>query len=51
MNKGGKVHFASLEPQNHLYKGKIIPRIDIVKDDSGSYVYVDEKTGWKEAER
>ena len=47
-NKGRKVHFASLmdlchlkdselEPQYQKYKGMVVLRGDIVKDDSGSY--------------
>ena len=47
-NKGRKVHFASsvdlchlknseLEPQHQKYKGRVVLRGDIVKDDSGSY--------------
>ena len=47
-NKGRKVHFASLmdlchlknselEPQCQKYKGRVVLRGDIVKDDSGSY--------------
>ena len=47
-NKGRKVHFASLmdlchfknselEPQYQKYKGRVVLRGDIVKDDSGSY--------------
>ena len=47
-NKGRKVHFASLmdlchlknselEPQFQKYKGRVVLRGDIVKDDSGSY--------------
>ena len=46
-NKGRKVHFASLmdlchlgnselEPQYQKYKGRVVLRGDIVKDDSGS---------------
>ena len=46
--KGRKVHFASLmdlchlknselEPQYQKYKGRVVFRGDIVKDDSGSY--------------
>ena len=46
--KGAKVHFASLmdlcslknselEPQFQKYKGRVVLRGDIVKDDSGSY--------------
>ena len=46
--KGRKVHFASLmdlchlknselEPQFQKYKGRVVFRGDIVKDDSGSY--------------
>ena len=47
-NKGRKVHFVSLmdlchlenselEPQYQKYKGRVVLRGDIVKDDSGSY--------------
>ena len=47
-NKGRKVHFASLvdlchpknselEPQHQKYKGRVVLRGDIVKDDSGAY--------------
>ena len=47
-NKGTQVHFASLmefchlknselEPQYQKYKGRVVLRGDIVKDDSGSY--------------
>ena len=47
-NKGRKIHFASLmdlchlknselEPQFQKYKGRVVLRGDIVKDDSGSY--------------
>ena len=47
-NKGRKVHFASLmdlchlenlelDPQYQKYKGRVVLRGDIVKDDSGSY--------------
>ena len=47
-NKGSKVHFASLmdlchlknsdlEPQYQKYKGRVVLRGDIVKDDAGSY--------------
>ena len=53
-NKGRKVHFASfvdlchlknseLEPQYQKYKGRVILRGDMVKDDSGSYAVFTEK--------
>ena len=53
-NKGRKVHFASLmdlchlknselEPQNQKYKGRVVLRGDIVKDDSGSYAVFTEQ--------
>ena len=53
-NKGRKVHFASLidlchlknselEPQFQKYKGKVVFRGDIVKDDSGSYAILTEQ--------
>ena len=53
-NKGRKVHFASLmdlchlknsvlEPQYQEYKGRVVLRGDIVKDDSGSYAVFTEQ--------
>ena len=53
-NKGRKVHFASLmdlchlknsklEPQFQKYKGRVVLRGDIVKDDSGSYAVFTEQ--------
>ena len=53
-NKGRKVHFASLmdichlkdselEPQYQKYKGRVVLRGDIVKDDSGSYAVLTEQ--------
>ena len=53
-NKGRKVHFASLldlchlqnfelEPQFPKYKGRVVLRDDIVKDDSGSYAVFSEQ--------
>ena len=53
-NKGREVHFASLadlchlknselEPQYQKYKGRVVLRGDIVKDDSGSYAVFDEQ--------
>ena len=53
-NKGRKVLFASLmdlchlknselEPQYQKYKGRIVLRGDIVKDDSGSYAVFTEQ--------
>ena len=53
-NKGRKVHFASLmdlchlenselEPQYQYYKGRVVLRGDIVKDDSGSYAVCTEQ--------
>ena len=53
-NKGRKVHFASLmdlchlkdselEPQYQKYKGMVVLRGDIVKDDSGSYAVFTEQ--------
>ena len=53
-NKGRKVHFASLmelchlknselDPQYQNYKGKVVLRGDIVKDDSGSYAVFTEQ--------
>ena len=53
-NKGRKVHFASLmdichvknselEPQNQKYKGRVVLRDYIVKDDSGSYAVFTEQ--------
>ena len=53
-NKGRKVHFASsmdhchlknseLEPQYQKYKGRVVLRGDIVKDDSGSYAVFTEQ--------
>ena len=53
-NKGRKVHFASLmdlchlknlelEPQLQKYKGRVVLRGDIVKDDSGSYAVFTER--------
>ena len=52
--KGAKVHFASLMDTCHLknadleakhqkYKGRVVPRGDIVKDDSGSYALFTEQ--------
>ena len=52
--KGRKVHFASLmdlchlknselEPQYQKYKGRVVLRGDIVKDDSGSYAVFTEQ--------
>ena len=52
--KGRKVHFASLmdlchlknselEPQYQKYKGRIVLRGDIVKDDSSSYAIFTEQ--------
>ena len=54
--KGIKVHFASLvdichwktaelETKHHKYKGRVVLRGDIVKDDSGSYAVFTEQ-GW-----
>ena len=53
-NKGRKVHFVSLvdlchlknselEPQFQRYKGRVVLRGDIVKDDSGSYAVFTEQ--------
>ena len=53
-NKGRKVHFASLmdlchlknselEPNVQEYKGRVVFRRDIVKDDSGSYAVFTEQ--------
>ena len=53
-NKGRKVHFASLmdlchpknselEPQYQKYRGRVVLRGDIVKDDSGSYAVFTEQ--------
>ena len=53
-SKGRKVHFASLmdlcylensqlEPQFQKYKGRVVLRGDIVKDDSGSYAVFTEQ--------
>ena len=53
-NRGRKVHFASLldlchlknsdlEPQFQKYKGRVVLRGDIVKDDSGSYAVFTEQ--------
>ena len=53
-NEGRTVHFASLtdlchlknwelEPQFQKYKGRIVLRCDIVKDDSGSYAVITEQ--------
>ena len=53
-NEGRKVHFASLmdlchlknselEPQFQKYKGRVLLRGDIVKDDSGSYAVFTEQ--------
>ena len=53
-NKGRKVHFASLkdlchlknselELQYHKYKGRVVLRGDIVKDDSGSFAVFTEQ--------
>ena len=53
-NKGRKVHFASLmdlyhlrnselEPRYRKYKGRVVPRGDIVKDDSGVYAVFTEQ--------
>ena len=53
-NKGRKVHFASLMdlchlknlelvPQDQKYKGRVVLRGDIVKDDSGSYAVFTEQ--------
>ena len=53
-NKGRKIHFASLmdlchlknsklEPQFQKYKGRVVLRSDIVKDDSGSYAVFTEQ--------
>ena len=52
--KGAKVHFASsmdichlenveLEAKHHKYKGRVVFRGDIVKDDSGSYAVFTEQ--------
>ena len=52
--KGAKVHFASLmdiyhlknaelEPKHQKYKGRVVLRGDIVKDDSGSYALFTEQ--------
>ena len=52
--KGAKVHFASLmdichlknaelEAKHHKYKGRVVLRGDIVKDDSGSYAVFTEQ--------
>ena len=54
MNKGHTVHFASLmdlchlknselEPKHQKYKGRVVLRGDIVKDDSGSYAVFTEQ--------
>ena len=53
-NKGRKVHFASfmdlchlknseLEPKYQKYKGRVVPRGDIAKDDSGLYAVFTEE--------
>ena len=53
-NKGSKIHFASLMdlchlknselgPQVQKYKGRVVLRSDIVKDDSGSYAVFTEQ--------
>ena len=53
-NKGRKVHFASLmdlchlksselEPRHQKYKGRVVLRDDIVKDDSGEYAVFTEQ--------
>ena len=53
-HKGVKVHFASLMDISHLknsqlkkkhqkYKGRVVLRDDIVKDDSGSYAVLTEQ--------
>ena len=53
-NKGRKVHFASLmdlchlenselEPRYQKYKGRVVLRGDIVKDDSGAYAVFTEQ--------
>ena len=55
-NKGRKIHFASLmdlchlknselEPRYHKYKGRVVLRGDIVKDDSGSYAVITAEQG------
>ena len=52
--KGRKVHFASLmdlchlkntelEPKHQKYKGRVVLRGDIAKDDSGSYAVFSEQ--------
>ena len=52
--KGAKVHFpplmdichlknAELEAKHQKYKGRVVPRGDIVKDDSGSYALFTEQ--------
>ena len=59
-NNGGKIHFASLMDLCHLknselelqyqkYKGRVVLRGDIVKDDSGSYAGVtdDSHKSWR----
>ena len=54
--KGAKVHFASfmdichwknaeLEKKHQKYKGRVVLRIDTVKDDSGSYAVFTEQAG------
>ena len=54
LKNNNKVHFASLmdlchlknwelEPQFHKYKGRVVLRRDIVKDDSGAYAVFTEK--------
>ena len=54
MTKGAKVHFASLmdichlksaelETRHQKYKGRVVLRCDIVKDDSGSYAVFTEQ--------
>ena len=54
MTKGAKVHFASLmdichlknaelEAKHQKYKGRVVLRGDIVKDDSGSYAIFEEQ--------
>ena len=41
---GAKIHFASLlEAKHQKYKGRVVLRGDIVKDDSGSYAVLTEK--------
>ena len=59
--KGGKVHFASLmdicylkkaelEAKHQKYKGRVVLRGDIVKDDSGSFYAVFTEQGSSESQ-